>query len=195
MGKPVRGNHGQFRGSVGDGKMRVPTSGKPMPFPVTSPSSSTPSPDSYPYAEQHARVHDAGVALSQVQAAHDAVQARTNGVAVTPATMPRGRRKPPRPRTTPGGWDLSQHVVRQAQQKGIPLPEVEACVDFPETSYPSRRFPGQVRRTRGRLCVVVDPEERRAITVYLTQVETDLRDDQRSDPDAVAYDQRRKSRR
>lgn len=61
--------------------------------------------------------------------------------------------------------------------KGWTLHEVFLAQTDPDVSYPSRH-PGQVRRIRGNLVVIVDEAANRVITVYENVVETALRPDQ-----------------
>lgn len=93
---------------------------------------------------------------------------------------------------TPQGWVLEPHVVEQAESKGIDIAQIIKAVEAPATTYANGRFPGQMRHIRDGICVVVDPAGRKAITVYLDRVETDLRADQ-TDADALKYGRRRQA--
>jgi hypothetical protein len=188
MSNPVRGDGGKFQGSVGGGKDRVPTPGMlPRPRHTENAESTTPDYEALHKRLAAARKGDEVAAAAQVSAAV---------AAPTPNSLPShpARRNGSSSRRTPGGWHLSAHVVKQARDKGVDLAAVAECVDNPSTSYPSGRYPGQERRIRGDICVVVDPAAKKAITVYLDRVETDLRKDQRNDSDALEYERRRKSR-
>lgn len=73
---------------------------------------------------------------------------------------------------------VSEHAERQAVAKGWTRDDIIAAVDWPDTQYPSMKYPGQVRMIKGDLCVVCDPAANRVVTVYKNVVETPLRPDQ-----------------
>lgn len=90
-------------------------------------------------------------------------------------------------------FDLTGHIRRQAQAKGIAIAAVEAVLAAPEITYKSFRKDAQGNRyapicehhnvqqekwTGNGVCVVVYPCCRKAITVWADQVETPLRPDQ-----------------
>lgn len=169
----------------GPGKANAPT-----PLPAV-PASSTAAVEGSPvdYVAQHRVLQDREAAAAR--------QVSQAGTVIPNPGMLRPKPKPvaPREQTTPGGYTLSAHLVKQAKQKGVAYQDLVDCVDFPSTTYESHRYPGQVKHIRGDICVAVDPADRRAITVFLDRVETDLRRDQRSDVDAQEWDRRRKQRR
>ena len=73
---------------------------------------------------------------------------------------------------------VSEHAERQAVAKGWTRDDIIDAVCSPHTTYPSLKYPGQVRMIKGDLCVVVEPASNRVVTVYKNVVETDLRPDQ-----------------
>jgi hypothetical protein len=94
-------------------------------------------------------------------------------------------------------YTLSRHLVQQAEAKGIPLAAVYHVLNNPQITYQSfRRTPkGRVARTCAKcgsgqvkvtgvgqghaLCVPACPTCKVGVTVWVDQVETDLRDDQK----------------
>lgn len=95
-------------------------------------------------------------------------------------------------RITPRGYSLSEHVIEQAQAKGFSLEQLIETVDSPLTAYESRRYPGQMKHIRDGLCVAVDPEAKKAITVFVDMEYTELRPDQ-VDKDAIEYGRKRQA--
>lgn len=88
---------------------------------------------------------------------------------------------------TPRGWTITGHARGQAAEKGFSEADLIACVDNPQHTYESHRFPGQLKHVRGGLTVAVDPSRKTAITVFKDQEHTPLRADQANDKDAQAY--------
>ena len=93
----------------------------------------------------------------------------------------------------PEHYSLPPHAKRQAEAKGFSLQAVLEAADNPSISYESLRFPGQLRRIRGGIVTVCDPQAMKIITVYENTTETDLRPDQ-TDHDARSYGARLKER-
>jgi len=73
---------------------------------------------------------------------------------------------------------LAHHVFTMAGRKGLSLADVIAVLRRPDVTYPHGKIPSQVRYIGRGLCVVVDEDARRAVTVYLHKVETEMRPDQ-----------------
>lgn len=73
---------------------------------------------------------------------------------------------------------VTDHAKHQAEAKGWSAREVWLAMTDPDVTYPSRRFPGQVRRIRGDLVAIVDEAANRCVTVYENVKETALRPDQ-----------------
>jgi hypothetical protein len=88
---------------------------------------------------------------------------------------------------------LTYHAQQQAAAKGWTSEDVLLAANKPLHTYPSGRVPGQVRHVRGDLVAVIDPVERRVVTVYQDVAETSVRKDQ-TDADAQRYAQRRTTR-
>lgn len=82
---------------------------------------------------------------------------------------------------------LTAHAVRTIEAKGIRLEDVRAVWASPDVQYASHKHPGQHKRIGRGLCLACDDQTGRIITVFVDQVETDLRPDQRFDPQAVAW--------
>lgn len=85
---------------------------------------------------------------------------------------------------------MTAHAERTIEAKGIPLDTVEAVWRDPSVTYPSRRHPGQHKRTGRGLCLACDDLTGRVITVFVDQENTPLRDDQRRDADALKWAKR-----
>lgn len=90
-------------------------------------------------------------------------------------------------------YRLTYHAQQQAAAKGWTSEDVLLAANSPLHTYPSGRVPGQVRHVRGDLVAIVDPVERRVVTVYQDVAETAVRKDQ-TDADAHRYSQRRITR-
>jgi hypothetical protein len=90
-------------------------------------------------------------------------------------------------------YRLTYHAQQQAAAKGWTSEDVLLAANSPLHTYPSGRVPGQVRHVRGDLVAIVDPAERRVVTVYQDVAETAVRKDQ-TDADARRYSQRRTTR-
>jgi hypothetical protein len=83
-------------------------------------------------------------------------------------------------------YRLTYHAQQQAAQKGWSSAQVLEAANRPQQTTPSSRFPGQWRHVRGSIVAIVDPADRRVITVYQDVAETALRADQ-TDRDAKSY--------
>jgi hypothetical protein len=90
-------------------------------------------------------------------------------------------------------YRLTWHAQQQAAAKGWSSEDVLRAATNPLHTYPSGRVPGQVRHVRGDLVVVIDPVDRRVVTVYQDVAETAVRADQ-TDADALRYAARRSVR-
>lgn len=90
-------------------------------------------------------------------------------------------------------YRLTYHAQKQAAAKGWTSEDVLLAANSPLHTYPSGRVPGQVRHVRGDLVAIVDPADRRVVTVYQDVAETAVRRDQ-TDADAQRYLQRRTTR-
>lgn len=82
---------------------------------------------------------------------------------------------------------MTAHAVRTIEAKRIDLNDVRAVWESPDVQYPSHKHPGQHKRIGRGLCLACDDQTGRIITVFVDRVETDLRKDQRFDPQAVAW--------
>ena len=89
---------------------------------------------------------------------------------------------------------MTSHALRTVADKGINLDDVRAVWKDPDTRYPSHRHPGQHKRIGRGLCLACDDATGRVITVFVDQVATPLRSDQRNDRDAVAWANRNRMR-
>lgn len=89
---------------------------------------------------------------------------------------------------------MTAHAQRQVEAKGFPLSVIEAVWNNPDVTYPSHRHPGQHKRIGRGVCLCCDDRTGKIITVFVHQVETDLRADQRGDKDAVQWALRRQTR-
>jgi len=85
-------------------------------------------------------------------------------------------------------YSIHPHAERQAKSKGFTLAAVLEAANNPSISYPSGRFPGQLRRIRDGIVAVCDPMTWVVVTVYENVVETSVRADQ-TDRDAQRYAQ------
>jgi hypothetical protein len=92
----------------------------------------------------------------------------------SPLSMPKVR-----PDHRPTRYSLSPHAGRQAALKGYSPEAVLEAANDPSCTYPSGRFPGQERHTRGGLVAICDPSTMLVVTVYADVVETPLRPDQK----------------
>lgn len=97
------------------------------------------------------------------------------------------------PATDAPDYRLTHHAQKQAAAKGWSSEDVLLAANNPLHTYPSGRVPGQVRHVRGDLVAIVDPAQKRVITVYQDVIETDVRRDQ-TDSDAHRYAHRRTTR-
>lgn len=86
-------------------------------------------------------------------------------------------------------YRLTYHAQTQAALKGWSSAQVLEAANSPQHTSPSSRFPGQWRHVRGDIVAVVDPSDRRIITVYQDGRETLVRPDQ-TDRDAQNYAKR-----
>jgi len=93
----------------------------------------------------------------------------------------------------PDYYSLQPHAKRQTESKGFSFESVLEAANNPSISYESLRFPGQLRRIRGGIVTVCDPETMTIITVYENTKETVLRPDQ-TDHDARSYGARLKGK-
>lgn len=75
-------------------------------------------------------------------------------------------------------WRLDPHAEEQMERRGFDLPRVLMAADKPGWMVRSTRDPRLEERKRGNLTVIVDPAERRVITVY---------DHTKSDSEATAW--------
>lgn len=73
---------------------------------------------------------------------------------------------------------ITTHAMAQAKAKGWTLRQVFLAHVDPDVTYPSGRYPGQVRHIRGNLVAIIDAAANRCVTVYENVVETALRPDQ-----------------
>lgn len=73
---------------------------------------------------------------------------------------------------------ISNHAKDQAAAKGWSLWQVYLAHIDPDVTYPSGRYPGQVRCIRGNLVAIIDATRNICVTVYENIVETELRPDQ-----------------
>jgi hypothetical protein len=90
-------------------------------------------------------------------------------------------------------YRLTYHAQKQAALKGWSSAQVLEAANRPQHTSQSSRFPGQWRHVRGEIVAIVDPTDRRVITVYRDVQETALRSDQ-TDQDAQRYASRRTTR-
>lgn len=90
---------------------------------------------------------------------------------------------------TPGEYQLHPHAARQATSKGFDHAAVLDAANSPSHAYPNGKYPGQMRHIKNGIVAVVDPAERKVVTVYEDQRQTALRPDQK-DRDARAYGRR-----
>ena len=89
---------------------------------------------------------------------------------------------------------MTAHAERQIEAKGFPRSVIERVWSNPDVQYPSFRHPGQHKRIGQGICLCCDDRTGKIITVFVHQVETALRDDQRGDKDAVRWAMRRQNR-
>lgn len=83
-----------------------------------------------------------------------------------------------------GPVTFSRHIVSQIRAKGFTPEQVISAIRTPQRITEVRRYPGQMRYCGAGVAVVMDGSH--AITVYLDGTPTPLREDQLSDPDALA---------
>lgn len=74
---------------------------------------------------------------------------------------------------------ITAHCRKQAALKEIGIDKIEAAFHEPETEYPSGSHPGQVRKVRGGICIIVAEDLTTIVTVYLHCIQTELRPDQK----------------
>lgn len=90
---------------------------------------------------------------------------------------------------TPGGWTLTRHVLDQAYEKHFAIQDIIDTIDNPADVNENLLHPGQQRHMKDKICVVVDPATKSAITCFANWVATAPRADQ---TDAAALEYRRK---
>lgn len=83
-----------------------------------------------------------------------------------------------------GPVTFSRHIVSQIKAKGFTTEQVMSAIRNPDRVTEVRRYPGQMRYCGAGVAVVMDANH--AITVYLDGTPTPLREDQLSDPEALA---------
>lgn len=80
--------------------------------------------------------------------------------------------------------DMSRHAMKQCKTKGFSGEQVKEALRQPYKVTDVRRYPGQKRYCGAGIAVVVNPDNKTIVTVYLDGVPTPLRPDQMSDPEA-----------
>lgn len=80
------------------------------------------------------------------------------------------------PRVTPGGVNLSLHVIEQAANRGISYEAMVAAIDHPTTTFQSPNYRHQRKHIRDGVCVAVDYELNRAATVFSLREFSDITD-------------------
>lgn len=81
--------------------------------------------------------------------------------------------------TTDNVLRMTHHCEAQAAAKGFTPEQVFAAAADADIRYASRNHPGQERRIRDGLCVVVDAATNTIVTLYVHCTETALRPDQK----------------
>lgn len=84
-----------------------------------------------------------------------------------------------------GNPNFTDHSVGQIKAKGVPPENVIAALRDPYKVTDVLKYPGQVRYCGYGVAVIVEKDTRLVRTVYADGVRTRLREDQRSDPDAM----------
>lgn len=79
---------------------------------------------------------------------------------------------------------VSEHAKATCRAKGFTAAQVREAIEHPYKVTDVRRYPGQKRYCGAGVAVIMDGF--RVITVYLDGVVTPLREDQKSDPAALA---------
>lgn len=82
---------------------------------------------------------------------------------------------------------MTAHAKRTIEAKGFDMKTVLEVWKDPDTTYPSFRHPGQHKRIGRGICLCCDDRTGMIITIFIDQVKTDLRRDQRFDADAVRW--------
>lgn len=98
------------------------------------------------------------------------------------------------PRVTPGGVNLSLHVIEQAANRGISYEAMVAAIDNPTTTFQSPNYRHQRKHVRDGVCVAVDYELNRACTVFSLREFSDITDKRPADPNARPAAQRHNGR-
>ncbi len=78
----------------------------------------------------------------------------------------------------------ARHFVTQAIEKGFTAEQIQEAIEKPYKVTDVTAHPGQKRYCGGGVAVVMDGTH--AITIYLDGVVTPMREDQKSDPNALA---------
>lgn len=78
---------------------------------------------------------------------------------------------------------VSKHFTAQMREKGFTQEQVISALSRPEKITDVRRYPGQKRYCGSGVAVVVDGTH--LITLYADGIVTPLREDQKSDPEAL----------
>jgi hypothetical protein len=84
--------------------------------------------------------------------------------------------------------------MKKARSQNIDLVPVLRAANDPSHTYPNLGRPGQFRHVRDGVVAVVDPTVKHVITTYKDQVETPIRQDQRGDRRAQAFEHSRTQR-
>lgn len=87
-------------------------------------------------------------------------------------------------------FTITAHAKSTVEAKGFSLDAVEAVWRDPDVRYPSSRYKGQHKRIGQGICLCCDDVTGKVITVFVNQVETDLRPDQTQDNDALNWAKR-----
>ncbi len=74
---------------------------------------------------------------------------------------------------------FTRHVMEVIESKGFNLSDIQDVLVNYETSYESNTHPGQRKYIGRGLCVVVDEERGRVVTVFKHMEITPLREDQK----------------
>lgn len=91
---------------------------------------------------------------------------------------------------------MNSHSIKQSMDKGFDPETIRETFNNPERVYPNgRKYPGQVRITGNGICIVAAPNTRNSgsltiVTVYLDDVTTPPREDQKNDADGRQYHER-----
>lgn len=79
---------------------------------------------------------------------------------------------------------FSAHFIRQAREKGFTADQIQQAIENPYKVTDVRRYPGQKRYCGAGVACVLDGTT--AITIYADGIVTPMREDQKSDPAALA---------